>query len=500
LFCFLRSLVVFGLEIRRSLVLSFVLFGLSLSRLCIADELDLIFRLNTGEDAFLRAGNVSFNSETMLGTGVIEPDPDKPFPCTFAPLDVCPYPWFPKIPTWWVKVEAFKRFWQDPSLFGFDVSPRPDLIPSGNGSFQMRFPMGELATGTMVSQGENEPFVIDADFSLVGDNPTILEGEEIRSRETFTLSDDRREILGVGDVSVNNVILAEFIARYELPQVADDPIPVPSNPALSIDSLMNLEFSDERIMFSGPVTVSAGMLGDFDGNRTLTAQDIDLLSGHVTYKPNPDDPFHPCNLPIPPRWCWFVVSEDYLDQNDDGSLDQIDRTIWVKDHKGTWFGDADLNGQFDTADLVAVFQIGEYEDLVPHNSSWSEGDWDGNGDFEMSDFIFALQDGGYERGSLLARAVPEPSHMAIVITGIGGLLWLGNSRRCDTRHRLSGSIRGWRIAQTAFSDERTRMRLRGRDSGKSMKLTPVTCCVSSLYVAAVRPRSNARTAGFCRSQ
>lgn len=44
-------------------------------------------------------------------------------------------------------------------------------------------------------------------------------------------------------------------------------------------------------------------------------------------------------------------------------------------------GDTNLDGHFNSADLVRVFQAGEYEDQVFANSSWEEGDWNGDGEF-----------------------------------------------------------------------------------------------------------------------
>jgi hypothetical protein len=59
-------------------------------------------------------------------------------------------------------------------------------------------------------------------------------------------------------------------------------------------------------------------------------------------------------------------------------------------------GDANLDGLFDTADLLALFQLGEYEDGVPDNSNWFSGDWNEDGEFDSSDLIEALALGWYE--------------------------------------------------------------------------------------------------------
>ena len=45
--------------------------------------------------------------------------------------------------------------------------------------------------------------------------------------------------------------------------------------------------------------------------------------------------------------------------NGDSSIDLDDHRAWVKDIKHTWFGDANLNGEFNSADFVQVFQAGK---------------------------------------------------------------------------------------------------------------------------------------------
>ena len=58
-------------------------------------------------------------------------------------------------------------------------------------------------------------------------------------------------------------------------------------------------------------------------------------------------------------------------------------------------GDANGDGYFDSADLVTVFQAGEYEDEIAANSTFAEGDWDGDGDFTTADLVLAFQSGSY---------------------------------------------------------------------------------------------------------
>jgi hypothetical protein len=134
--------------------------------------------------------------------------------------------------------------------------------------------------------------------------------------------------------------------------------------------------------------------GDFDDDGLLTAEDIDALSVEVRAG---------THLPA-------------FDLSQDGFVDDQDRRNWVVELKRTYFGDADLNGEFNSSDLVAVLQIGEYEDDQPLNSTWADGDWNGDGESDSADLVTALADGGYEQGPRPGvRAVPEPSGAELLL-------------------------------------------------------------------------------------
>ena len=85
-------------------------------------------------------------------------------------------------------------------------------------------------------------------------------------------------------------------------------------------------------------------------------------------------------------------------------------------------GDANGDGFFNSSDLVAVFQADEYDDAFNNNSDWTEGDWNGDLDFDSSDLIVAFQYGAYEKGSLVAKSVPEPTGMLIFVVGMIGTI------------------------------------------------------------------------------
>ena len=157
--------------------------------------------------------------------------------------------------------------------------------------------------------------------------------------------------------------------------------------------------------------LSDSQLGDFNLNGVLDAADISLLSDEV--REGNHNPVY--------------------DLNKDGLVDVVDREVWVHDLSGTYFGDLDLDGQFNTQDLVAVLALGEFEDNVALNSTWATGDWDGDADVTSGDLVLALADGGFEQGPRPApNAVPEP---ATQLTLLFGLACIASRRKSSTNGR-----------------------------------------------------------------
>lgn len=150
----------------------------------------------------------------------------------------------------------------------------------------------------------------------------------------------------------------------------------------------NMTFSADLTIYRDEIT-SHYVFGDVNDDQLISVEDIDQLSQQI-------------------REGSSSLSFDF---NRDGVLDQGDRRYWVEDVNQTEFGDANLDGQFGTRDLVLVFTAAEYEDGVVGNSTWSTGDWNGDGDFSSNDLVLALQSGRFEDGSLLdlnnAHPVPE---------------------------------------------------------------------------------------------
>lgn len=163
------------------------------------------------------------------------------------------------------------------------------------------------------------------------------------------------------------------------------------------DSLGYKDYSWTNLWY--PVTaVEEDLTGDFDTDGLLTVADVDLFTIRQADRR------------------YF----GRYDLNDDQQLNALDRDILVHNIFRTTYGDADLNGQFNTQDLIKVFVAAEYEDDIENNSTWATGDWNGDFEFDSTDLILAGQDGGYERSP--QAAVPEPSAAAMIFLGLIGLL------------------------------------------------------------------------------
>ena len=163
---------------------------------------------------------------------------------------------------------------------------------------------------------------------------------------------------------------------------------------------------------SNAVFLNPTPAGDFNGDYFLDATDIDLLTEAM----------------------WAVSDDQTFDLDGNKIVNGDDRVVWVKDLKKTWFGDADLDGEFSSDDFVQVFAIGKYE--TGQDAGWAEGDWGGNGVFDSADFVTAFADGGYELGARPGHvaAVPEPTgHLLSCMTLSGLLAAAATRRRCRSR-------------------------------------------------------------------
>jgi hypothetical protein len=144
----------------------------------------------------------------------------------------------------------------------------------------------------------------------------------------------------------------------------------PQTPPITLDTS---EFS------RGIATTGDAILGDIDGSGVVDARDIDLLATAIR----------------------SGNSESRYDLNGSGRVDSDDHRFLIENILRTTSGDANLDGRFNSSDLVAVFQAGQYEDTIAGNSGWSTGDWNGDGEFNTSDLVAAFQAGKYEAAAII---------------------------------------------------------------------------------------------------
>jgi len=123
-------------------------------------------------------------------------------------------------------------------------------------------------------------------------------------------------------------------------------------------------------------------LGDLNGDGLVDLSDVDLLSVGIR------------------------TGDPQFDLDADGQTGPGDLSYLVETILNSRRGDANLDGIFNSADLVKVFVGGEYEDEIAGNSTWSEGDWNADGDFNSQDFVSAFSAGPYSLAS--TPAVPRP--------------------------------------------------------------------------------------------
>jgi hypothetical protein len=146
------------------------------------------------------------------------------------------------------------------------------------------------------------------------------------------------------------------------------------------------------------------VVGDFNQNGLLDSADIDDLTTKSASNSNPAD----------------------YDLDGDQLVNDADVNVWAKNLFKTYIGDANLDGEFNSTDLINVLASGKYETDSP--SVWSTGDFTGDGRTNSGDLVAALVDGGYEKGPRAAvAAVPEPNSLCLLLIGSG--LGLGAARR-----------------------------------------------------------------------
>ena len=151
------------------------------------------------------------------------------------------------------------------------------------------------------------------------------------------------------------------------------------------EATIELELADHpQISLNPGTTVSIGSIlegylvdsvkaGDVDGDGSLNHQDIDAIFAAVA----------------------TGSSDSRNDVNGDGEVDEQDVEDFLDVVVDITAGDANLDGRFDTVDLIQLFTSGRYESEVVGTANWASGDFNGDGTFDSSDLVLALIKGNY---------------------------------------------------------------------------------------------------------
>lgn len=155
---------------------------------------------------------------------------------------------------------------------------------------------------------------------------------------------------------------------------------------------------------SSGLTAYQTLEGDFNDDDRVDVLDLQVLHTIVLQDP---------------QLTWMTSGN--ADMNGSGHVDRDDMFPWIE-RAGTWFGDVNFDGEFNSTDFVLVWQAGEFEDALVGNSTWSTGDWNLDGEFDTADLVFVFNYGGYEVGPRKPPRnanVPEPSSSGIVFAVLG---------------------------------------------------------------------------------
>lgn len=133
------------------------------------------------------------------------------------------------------------------------------------------------------------------------------------------------------------------------------------------------------------------VIGDFTDDRTINVDDITRLCQEIN---------------VPRR------SLDF-DMNNDNRVDRGDLDTLVHDLLETSYGDANLDGQFDSDDIVNMFIAGRYLTTSRDPTTWDQGDWNCDGVFDQHDIVEAFIDSGYV-GAANANSANETPAISVL--------------------------------------------------------------------------------------
>lgn len=304
---------------------------------------------------------------------------------------------------WYASRPTVNEPWSEAENLGSVINSRafdawPTISSDGNSLYFVtdRNISNELVVSQRASP--SDPWGEPMSLGVAGGTPDISsDGLSL----FFASSSKHGDISPIGGFDIWVMQRASTDDEFDAPMLLSDIINKSSDdfsPNISEDGLLFTYYSQ------GAVREVTAVWGDVNHSGVLDVGDIDLVTSAQG------------------------KSRPMFDLTEDREITSTDREVLIKELMNTYFGDANLDGEFNSRDLVEVSVAGEYEDGIAGNSGWAEGDWNGDGDFTTSDLVAAFEDGGYEQGPRVAlNVVPEPSSILLITIATLGLM---SNRRC----------------------------------------------------------------------
>jgi hypothetical protein len=296
--------------------------------------------------------------------------------------------------------ESDRREYLIESFNGTNVSNDPGLIYDFNADELEMFGGGRTGpgNGSVIEDNEWHHVIFafygnDGGFGVADRQDIVINGEFFTDRDAGFSSGFGLQDFSLGATTRN--LTEAFEGRIDELAIYDVGL-------MLLDQGFAIDFQndDAEDAFEGFLAylaesrMSAAMgeavMGDYNLNGSLDAADLDLQAEQMVSQ-SPDLAF---------------------DLTADGSVNFDDRLRWVNDLKDTWIGDSNLDGEFNSGDLVQTFVNGKYE--TGEAATWEQGDWNGDQVFGSGDLVAAFANGGFEQGPRGGvAAVPEPAGLTL---------------------------------------------------------------------------------------
>lgn len=264
-----------------------------------------------------------------------------------------------------------------------------------------------IAGGQLALHGDAGPIEIDGRFRTDDESELrfVLNGNEWESKIHLTAARAKPRFDGE--------LVFEIDPRFDPSSLVGKTFDLfdwveraqPSTEFDSISADVRLSLNLDRFYTDGEIKIE-GVLeepvsaGDFNGDGTLDLGDISLLSASIAVD----------------------STDSYFDLDGNSLVTSTDLNVLVVDLVGTSIGDANLDGNTDFIDFLA---------LANHfggPGSWAEGDFDGDGHIRFLDFL-ALANNFSANEAAAAVAVPEPSFRLASVSSILMMLCMVRRRR-----------------------------------------------------------------------